>query len=227
MVMGGRIRMHTKPISPDALLTLAQWFSPAYPLGAFAYSHGLESVVQRGDVHDATSLECWLRGVLECGSGRNDAIFLSCAYRAGSVEELAELDALCLAMAPSQERLLESVQQGSAFAKTTSAIWSDELPDMALPVVVGRAAHLRDLPLSETLQFYLHAFISNLVLAGVRLIPLGQTEGQLCLSNLQASCRKLAAEAVDVTIGDLGSSAFAADIASMQHEIQYSRMFRS
>jgi urease accessory protein len=227
MAMGGHIHMHTEPISPEALLTLAQWFSPAYPLGAFAYSHGLEWAVQVGDVSDAASMESWLRGVLEHGSGRNDAVFLSCAYGVGARDELDDLDVLCRAIAPSRERLLETVQQGVSFAKTTSAIWSGELPEVALPIAVGWAACQQGLPLSATLQFFLHAFASNLVLAAVRLIPLGQTEGQMCLSRLQPLCQKIAKEAADATVDDLGSSTFMADIASMKHETQYSRLFRS
>lgn len=219
--------MPTDVISPDALMTLAQWFSPSYPLGSFAYSHGLEWSVAEGDVTNVETLEGWLRAVLEFGSGHNDAVFISCAYRAEAVAELTDLDELCRAMVPSKERLLETVQQGSAFAKTTAAIWQDELPEMALPVVVGWAARQQGLPLVATTQYYLHAFVSNLVLAGVRLIPLGQTEGQVCLSNLHAVCRDVAADTALATLDDLGSSAFMVDVASMKHETQYSRLFRS
>lgn len=227
MGMGGRIRMPTDKVSPDALMTLAQWFSPSYPLGSFAYSHGLEWAVEAGDVTDGAALEGWLKAVLAHGSGRNDAVFLACAYRAAVVGELAELDALCRAMAPSKERLLETVQQGSAFAKTTAAIGQGDLPEMALPVVVGWAARQQGLPLEATVQFYLQAFVSNLVLAGVRLIPIGQTEGQICLSRLHPVCREIAAGSALATLDDLGSSAFMVDVASMKHEIQYSRLFRS
>ncbi|MGR3662686.1 MAG: urease accessory protein UreF [Paracoccaceae bacterium] len=219
--------MPTDAVSPKALMTLAQWFSPSYPLGSFAYSHGLEWAVEAGDVTGVEALEGWLRAVLEHGSGHNDAVFIACAYRVGAVKELAGLDALCRAMVPSKERLLETVQQGSAFAKTTAAIWQGELPEMALPVVVGWAARQQGLPLVATAQFYLHAFASNLVLAGVRLIPIGQTEGQRCLSNLHVVCQEIAADTASATLDDLGSSAFMADIASMKHETQYSRLFRS
>ena len=209
-----------------ALLTLAQWLSPAYPVGAFAYSHGLESAVAEGAVRDADGFGRWLDDVLLFGGGRNDAILLVAAY-AAAPDALAGIDALARALAPSAERAMETELQGAAFAATTSAIWGGADAPLAYPVAVGAAAAAQGLPLEKTLQFYLHGFASNLTAAATRLVPLGQTEAQAVLAARGPALADLSALALSLTPDDLGSSAFMADIASMRHETQYSRMFRS
>lgn len=214
-------------MSTDPILTLTQWLSPAYPVGAFSYSHGLESMVQDGTVHDAASFRDWLSDILTHGAGRNDAILLAAAWRCSDEESLQGLDELARALAPSAERLLETAQQGDAFARTTAEVYDHDLPALAYPVAVGRAAALEDLPLAETARLFLHAFAANLTSAAIRLVPLGQTEGQQVLHALAPLCRDIADTAIIQTIDDLGSCCFAADIASMTHETQYSRLFRS
>ncbi|MGV6847728.1 MAG: urease accessory protein UreF, partial [Marinibacterium sp.] len=106
------------------LLTLAQWLSPAYPVGGFAYSHGLEGLVAEGAVADAAGFRGWLEGVLRHGAGRSDAILLVAAYRAAAPPALADIDALARALAPSRERLMETDLQGAAFAEITDAVWN-------------------------------------------------------------------------------------------------------
>ena len=222
MVMDGPIPMPTDL----ALLTLAQWLSPAYPVGAFAYSHGLESAVSEGAVTDARSFSDWLDDVLIHGGGRTDAILLVAAYAAAPAT-LAEIDALACALAPSKERAMETELQGAAFAETTAAITGRDATPRAYPVAVGAAAAIQSLPLEQTLQLYLHAFASNLTAAATRLVPLGQTEAQSVLASKAHALAELSRLALSLTLDDLGSSAFLADIASMRHETQYSRMFRS
>lgn len=212
------------PMRTDHLLTLTQWLSPAYPVGAFVWSHGLERAVQRGDVSDAEGLADWLRAVLEQGAGRTDAILLCAAHVADDVVPLAELAA---ALAPSRERRMETMQQGAAFAATTRAVWGLDLPDMAYPVAVGRAAGLMGVPVVPVAQFWLQAFASNLVQAAQRLMPLGQTAAQRVLAGLAPICAEVGQMAAEASLDDIGSATFAVDIASMQHETQYSRIFRS
>ena len=212
------------PMRTDHLLTLTQWLSPAYPVGAFAWSHGLERAVQRGDVSDAEGLADWLRAVLEHGAGRTDAILLCAAHGADDVSPLAELAA---ALAPSRERRMETMQQGAAFAATTRAVWGLDLPDMAYPVAVGRAAGLMGMPVVPVAQLWLQAFASNLVQAAQRLMPLGQTAAQSVLAGLALICAEVGQMAAEASLDDIGSATFAVDIASMQHETQYSRIFRS
>ena len=225
MVTGARWGMTTAiPMHSTHLLTLAQWLSPAYPVGSFAWSHGLERAVGRGDIADAAALQDWLLTVLENGAGRSDAILLCAAHGAEDVGSIADLAA---ALAPSQERRMETLQQGAAFSATTRAVWGLDLPDMAYPVAVGRAAGLMGLPVVPTAQLWLQAFASNLVQAAQRLMPLGQTEGQRILAALSPVCTRIGDYAATATLDDIGAAAFAVDTASMQHNAQYSRIFRS
>ncbi|MDW4497328.1 urease accessory UreF family protein [Sulfitobacter sp. D35] len=210
----------------DAILTLQQWLSPGFPVGAFAYSHGLEQVIDTGDLRDAETLELWLVDLVAYGGGRADVVLLAAAYRA-TPGSLPGIDATARAFAASSERLLETVAQGRSFAATVDAIWDTELGALTYPVAVGHAAACRGLPLGLTARMYLHAFAANLISAAVRLVPLGQTEGQAALARLGALIRDTAADAAATNLDDLASHCFAADIAAMRHETQHSRVFRT
>ena len=209
--------------TPTDLLTLAQWLSPAFPLGSFAYSHGLESAVDRKRVTDGIGFADWLEAVLEFGSGASDALFLAAAFHG----DAAAVDAEARAFAASAERLAETVQQGAAFVAVTSAVWGTPAVPRVLPVAVGEAARLQGLPLCETLVLYLHAFAANLTAAAQRLLPLGQTEAQRIVAGLAPLIRSVAEEAECGDLDRLSATCFLADIAAMQHETQYSRIFRS
>lgn len=209
------------------ILTLTQWFSPAFPTGAFAYSHGLETAIKSGQIATSGDLCSWLVDVLEHGTGRNDCILLRAAYACDDVIALAEVNAAACAFAGSAERLKEATLQGAAFAKTTNAIWDGETPDCTNPVAVGYAARRLDLPVGLTVSMYLQAFASNLVSAAVRLVPLGQTEGQATLAALTPLCAKVASETEVAGIDDLSSTAFLSDIAAMRHETLEHRIFRT
>lgn len=211
----------------EAQLTLVQWLSAGFPVGAFSYSHGLERAVHDGDVSDATSFGEWLRDVLEHGAGRNDAILLHAAYSTGKADDLRGLDELARALAPSSERLMETDLQGAAFCKTVSAIWGLPHGDLAYPVAVGAAAAAQNIDRTAVVSHYLHAFAANLTSAAIRLVPLGQTEGHAVLADMHPLCARIARDTADLTLDDLGGCCFAADIASMTHETQYSRLFRS
>lgn len=225
--MGVPIPMPIDTFDETALLTLAQWFSPSFPVGAFSYSHGLEWAVHVGDVSTVNDFQTWLSDAITCGSGRNDLILLAETYRAGPDAHLDELDALARALCPSAERLLETCQQGAAFSQAVSGIWTLDLGDLTYPVAVGAAARRAHLPLDQTARFFLHAFAGNLTSAAIRLVPLGQTEGQTALAALTPLINETATLALSQTRDHLGSTAFLIDIASMRHETQYSRMFRS
>lgn len=209
------------------ILTLAQWLSPAFPVGAFAYSHGLEAAVQAGWVTSGSDLAEWLEDVIANGSGRNDCILLRAAYEAEGPEGLAEVNAVAKAMAASGERQLEQVLQGAAFCKTTGAIWGGEGAEYLYPVALGAAAAKLRIDVTLTATLYLHAITSNLISAAQRLMPLGQTEGQAVLSALAPLCENTAKSAMALTCDDLQSTAFLSDIAAMRHETQQPRIFRS
>lgn len=212
------------PPRPDAAQILASWFSPAYPIGAYSYSHGLEWAVEAGEVTTRAALSDWVADLLRHGAGRSDAILLALTYAA---EDPAELAALAEALAPSSERHLETMAQGAAFARTTAAVWGLDLPPMPYPVAAGRAARLLGLPLPATLTLFVQGFAASIVSAGIRLIPLGQTDGQRITAELMPLCAAIAAEARGATPDDLGGAALRADLAAMLHETQYTRLYRS
>ncbi|WP_461406493.1 urease accessory protein UreF [Falsiruegeria mediterranea] len=208
------------------ILTLTQWFSPAYPVGAFAYSHGLEWAIDVGDVTTAEQTSAWIKEVLRHGAGWNDALFLAAAYHADA-EDLANIDATARAFAASSERLKETRLQGEAFCEVTAKVWATDLAHLTYPVAVGRAARLEGLPLELTTQFYLMAFVSNLAAVAMRLVPLGQTDGQRLIRDLTPLCTQITEEANCASLDDLASTSFLGDIAAMKHETQYSRIFRT
>jgi urease accessory protein len=222
---------------PAVALPLLIWLSPAFPVGAFAYSQGLEWAVEDGTVTNAATLEAWLGDILAHGAIRADAVLLAAAHRAATVAEALEVNDLALALAPSQERHLETSAQGTAFLTAVRASWpaaaldalADALGDapVAYPVALGVAAAAHGLPLPATLQAFVLAAISNMVSAALRLGPIGQTDAQIITAHLCPAIAALAREATTATLDDLGTAAWGADIASMRHETQYSRLFRS
>ncbi|MGC1498071.1 MAG: urease accessory protein UreF [Sulfitobacter sp.] len=209
------------------VLTLAQWLSPAFPVGAFAYSHGLETAIQHGMIASADDLQKWLLGVLNYGSGRNDCILLRAAYACASSAALDDINQTAFAVSASNERVRETQLQGHAFTQTTAAIWGGDEATYCYPVAVGTAASQNQLDVDLTAALYLHAFASNLVSAAVRAVPLGQTEGQRVLAALIPLCDQIAKETEGATLDDLSSTAFLSDIAAMQHETLQPRIFRS
>jgi urease accessory protein len=208
-----------------ALLAIAQWLSPAFPIGAFAYSHGLERAIADGVVRDATSLRRWLAALISHGSARSDAILLAHALRPGA--DLAALSRLALALAASVERKQETLEQGAAFVATVNALTDARLPALAYPVAVGAAAGPLGLPSRLVLALFLQGFAANLIAAGVRFIPLGQTEGQVVLASLRPLVAATAEAAGAAALDALGAAAFRSDLAAMRHETMSPRMFRT
>ena len=148
-------------------LTLMQWLSPAFPVGAFAYSHGLEQVLADGVITNADALQEWVFALLEHGSGRADAVLVAVAYHS---RDIAHVDATARAFAAGAERLKETTLQGAAFCDTARAVWALEIRGLCYPVAVGAAARAMNIPLAQTLPLYLHAFASNLVSVALSLI---------------------------------------------------------
>ncbi len=236
-IMAGGITVMTDGLNPAGLYRLMTWLSPGYPIGAFSYSHGLEYAVEAGTLRDAATLETWLGDLLRFGSGRSDVVLFRHAFEAAERPgDLAEVAALAAAFAASGERHLETTAQGRAFAEATADAWPCAALDrlaacwegpLAYPVVVAVAAAGHGLDLSLSLRAYLHGFSENLVSAGVRLIPLGQRAGQRVLAALEAPVATAAAAAITTPLENLGGAALLADLASMKHETQYTRLFRS
>ena len=230
-------REESDALSASALYRLMAWLSPAYPIGAFSYSSGIEWAVEAGDIVDAATLERWLAVVIADGSGFCDAVFLAHAHRAAADDAgLRAVAELAAAFAPSKERHLETTAQGRAFLEVTRAAWPAPALDrlaaicdgtVALPVAVGVASAGHALPLAPTLRAYLHALAANLISAAVRLVPLGQTDGQRVLAALEPVVAATAQRALSTALDDVGGAAVRADLAGMRHETQYTRLFRS
>lgn len=223
MGKGGRIVMTINAAQHQ----LMAWLSPSYPIGAFSYSHGLEFAIEAGDVTDAASLQNWLADVVQFGAGRNDAILLCHAHKSVSDSALAQVNDLAIALCPSRERHLETTAQGAAFTKVTNAVNDHVLPAMALPVAIGAATARQGIELTDVLPLYLHSFAANIIAAGVRFIPLGQTDGQRVLAALFDLFDEVAKQAMNAPLEDLGSACFLSDIASMKHEDMTTRIFRT
>jgi urease accessory protein len=220
-----------------ALYRLMAWLSPSYPVGSFSYSHGIEWLVENGDIHDKDSLIAWLADLLTLGGGRNDAILLAEAWRAGSdLEALCRICETASAFAGSAERVLETESQGQAFADVTRRTWSSSTLDrlvacydlpICYPVAVGIAAADHTIALESVLRAYCHGFAANLVSAGVRLVPLGHSDGQRAMLGLEAAVEAAAQIGAHHGLSALVSVTIMAEIAAMKHETQYTRLFRS
>ena len=212
-------------MSDADLLTLVQWLSPAFPVGGFAYSHGLEWAMSQGQVRDADSLRDWLSDILAHGSGLTDAVLLARAMDPGA--DLDLIAATARALAASKERWRETEDQGRAFTEAVNALTGNDSPPAALPVAVGRAARGLSLPAERVAALYLHAFASNLVSAAVRFVPLGQSDGQRVLAALHPLIGRLARAAAATPLDAVASSVPGADLAAMHHETQDVRIFRT
>ena len=238
-ILDSRLRGNEREIEAAALYRLMVWLSPAYPVGAFSYSSGIEWAVEAGDIRDADTLRAWLAVMLADGGGFCDAVLFAHAHRAattGDDKALRAVAELAAALTPSKERHLETTAQGNAFVEATRAAWPCAALDrlkavwdgpVAYPVAVAVAAAGHDIALAPALAAYLQAVAANWVSAGVRLIPLGQTQGQRVLAALEPVVAATAARALQAKLDDIGSAAFRADIASARHETQYTRLFRS
>jgi urease accessory protein len=229
-------------VSQVALLRLQSWLSPAFPTGSYSYSHAIEWAVEAGHIHDRKGLVDWLEADLYYGSGRNEAIFFIQAWRAvinDDRKKLFEIAELAAAFRSTSEFALETSQQGTACLATLHRVWPHPLIESlselfselriapVVSVVLGVRTATQSIPATLALPAFLQSYLANLVTAGVRLVPLGQTDGQLAIAELEPAVMAVAAQAEEATIHDLGSAAFMVDLASALHETQYTRLFRS
>ena len=227
-------------------LLLQTWFSASFPIGAYAFGHGLEAAIADGEVHDAASLGEWVATVLEFGGGRNDAIVSAVTHRAtarGDAEAVREANDRALALVAGAERLAETTAQGRAFvdaagaagavaARLDAALPGEGLfasrdvrvpsdaarPPLALPVAVGALAAACAVPPATALACQLHAFGANLVWIGARLLPCGQRAALGEIARLVEPIGRTVDAALGATLEDLGGCALLGDIASLRHE---------
>jgi urease accessory protein len=224
----------------EPLYRLLAWLSPAYPIGAFSYSHGVETAVEEGFIRDRATLVTWLQSVLRHGTGVVDGALFAAAWRAADAQDWPAFDTIAVRAAAwrgTSEMALESRQQGGSFLSMTRTAWPHPALDavherlageLALPVAVALAAAAHGIALDRALEGYLHAFTANLISAAVRTVPLGQSDGQVALAALEAAVRGAAEAACAVTsLDEVGTSTPLLDWCSLRHETQYTRLFRS
>ncbi|MDW8124612.1 MAG: urease accessory UreF family protein [Geminicoccaceae bacterium] len=226
-----------------ALFRLLSWLSPAFPVGAFSYSHGLEWAIEVGLVREEASLRAWLEDLLAHGTLAQDACLAALAHRAVECDDragFAELRALAAALPPTAELLLETTAQAGAFARTVLAAWPDraerirpylaepeEPPALVFPLAVAAATAAHGVPRRAALLALVHASTSNLVSAAMRLVPLGQSTGQRVLAALEGAVLDAVARAERARLEELGTGSLVLDWCSLRHETQYTRLFRS
>lgn len=217
-----KVPMYTP--TDSKLITVMQWLSPAFPIGGFAYSHGLEWAINKGYVSNREELQKWVSDLLEYGSLKNDAILIKLVLKGSDPKEINEL---ALALCSASERLSETQLQGGAFCKIMREVWSLEIDDLALPIALALAAKNENIDQNLVVPAYLHSFCSNLISVAMRLIPIGQTDGQKTLRELSPlisdSVRAVAKSDKD----DLGSACFLSDVSAMQHEYLQPRVFKT
>jgi urease accessory protein len=218
---------------------LFMWLSPSFPVGAFAYSQGLEMAVERGLVSSRATLQDWMSALITHGSLRNDLIFLAAAHRAVVARDsdaLTSANALACALQPSAERHLEATQQGGSFLTAIAGAWSNAAfaetrawldGAVSYPIAVGLTAAAHGVALAPTLDAFAFAWASTLTSAAIRLSVVGQTDAQGVIAALAGALSAAALQAQAQTLDDIGGAAFSADLASLEHETQYSRLFRS
>ena len=205
------------------LLLLLNWMSPAFPIGAYAYSHGLEWAIESSDASTPHEVEEWITEVITRGSGWNDAVLFVLSYE-------QDVNDLVLALCSSKERYLETTQLGAAFAIATNIFApqseKDEGP-LAYPVATARACKAMGIERELALLAFLQGFSNALISVAVRLVPLGQTAGLEIMRNLMPVISATATRATNATLDDLGSITLLSDVAAMKHETQHSRIFRT
>lgn len=213
------------------LQKLLTWLSPAFPVGAFAWSAGLEAALVAGTVHDRTSAQQWIGGNLTHGGMRTDAILLAQAHRAANHSPaLRDLADLCLALSPARERHDETISMGEAFLAAVQAWPADYalLPrPCPYPIAVGAIASVHGIALEPTLTAFLTAVVHGQVSVAVRLVPIGQSDGLAIMAALESTIAATASDSLCAGLDAIGSAAYATDIAQMSHETLPTRIFRS
>ena len=217
-----KVPMYTP--TDSKLITLMQWLSPAFPIGGFAYSHGLEWAINKGYVSNREELQKWISDLLEYGSLKNDAILINLVLQGSDPKEINEL---AMALCQANERLSETKLQGGAFCKIMGDVWNLEIDNLTLPIALALAAKNESIDQNLVVPAYLHSFCSNLISVAIRLVPIGQTDGQKTLRELSPlisdSFRAVAKSDKD----DLGSACFLSDVSAMQHEYLQPRVFKT
>ena len=217
-----KVPMYTP--TDSKLITVMQWLSPAFPIGGFAYSHGLEWAIDKGYVSNREELKKWISDLLEYGSLKNDAILIKLVLQGSDPKEINEI---AMALCPASERLSETQLQGGAFCKIMGDVWNLEIDNLTLPIALALAAKNESIDQNLVVPAYLHSFCSNLISVAMRLIPIGQTDGQKTLRELSPLISDSVRAVAESDKDDLGSACFLSDVSAMQHEYLQPRVFKT
>ena len=204
-------------------LRLVQILSPAFPIGGFAYSQGLEQVMATGQL-GPDGIADWVADVLEFGTPQIDAVIVAQARAGADPDSLSDL---IRALASSVERDLELMEQGRAFCALMAGITGKQFPLRPYPVAVGLATRDLDVPMIEVLALFLQGSAAQMISAATRFLPLGQTRAQTILSQLAPQIANIAERSAKMPLDLIGSFAPGADMAGMQHETLEVRIFRT
>jgi urease accessory protein len=229
--------MGTIPIDNTALLCLLQLASPALPVGAYSYSEGLETLIDTGTIENKQSLKHWLEQELRYGAIRLEAAVMVRAYNSaklGDIEALSYWNNWLSAARETEELRSSSWQMGRSLIRLLLEL-QPQLAQSAnvvgnpcnYAIAFGIAAAHWQIDLSAAILGYLHSWTTNLITAGVKLIPIGQTAGQQLLLEIHANLSSAAQEILALEDDDLNSCGWGLSLASMAHETQYTRLFRS
>lgn len=214
------------------LQKLLTWLSPAFPVGAFAWSAGLETAIVEGVIHDRATTQQWLDGALFHGGLKTDTILLAHAHAAhNDAAALAGLADLCLALTPARERHAETTITGKAFIEAAVAWPLSPAPSLPhpcpYPIAVGALAGAHGIDCHATLIAFLTASIHSQVSVAVRLVPIGQSDGLAIMAAMEPAIAAQAGLCQHAALDDIGTIAYGADIAQMKHETLRTRIFRS
>ena len=216
----------------DNILKLLTWNNQAFPIGSYSFSSGLEYAVESNLITTGDELQSWLKNLLNFGSIQTDAILLVEAWklmRKKKYRNLIELNCFATSLNQSYEKYIENYEQGKSFIKITSDAWNHKFQskNLTFPLAYASSAYQENIKLEETLICYLHANLCNLLSAGIKLIPLGQTEGQRIQIKLNLYIEEEYKIILKKDMNDIGNCGWVNDIVSMQHENQFTRIFRT
>ena len=204
----------------DPLQILQIWFSSSFPVGSYAYSHGLEAIIDDNKIKNKDDVKEYLEALLFYGSLRNDYIFLKSVYMG------EEINDLILASASSKERHTEMIDMGNSFRKIMKDSWELVLEEnTSFVYCISKAALHFDIKFDDLIKFYLQSYISNLINVCVKHIPMSQKEGQILNVNFIDQIQKFLAKSKELTLKDIGTSFFIGDIFAIKHENLDSRIY--
>ena len=204
----------------DPLQILQIWFSSSFPVGSYAYSHGLEALIDDDKIKNRDHVREYLEALLFYGSLRNDYIFLKSVYMG------EEINDLILASASSKERHTEMIDMGNSFRKIMKDSWELVLEEnTSFVYCISKAALHFNIKFDDLIKFYLQSYISNLINVCVKHIPMSQKDGQILNVNFIDQIQKFLDQSYQLTLKDIGTSFFIGDIFAIKHENLASRIY--